>query len=80
MKMYYFTRGGYNEEYHVMAESKQDALLYLHKYCEEKDINRPIYWSGEMASYYMAEYNFFRENPEYIHEMNEGDVIQTEVS
>lgn len=36
MKYYYFNPGDYDEEYHVMAESLEDAWRYLEKYLKER--------------------------------------------
>ena len=37
MKMYYLTPGGYCNEYHVMAEDREQALNFLKAYCLEED-------------------------------------------
>lgn len=80
MKMYYFSRGGYHEEYHVMAKSKRDALLYLKRYFSEKEPEKEPTLSSYMTNYYNSQYEFFEQNHEHIYEYDEGQVVQTEVS
>ena len=77
MKMYYFSSGGYGEEYHVMAKSKNDALLYLKRYCSEMDSKCQ---DELMKTYYTSQYKWFKQNLEHIYEYSEGRVIRTEVS
>jgi hypothetical protein len=39
MKMYYFSMGGHNYEYHVMTKSKNEALSWLQLYCKQNDVS-----------------------------------------
>lgn len=76
MRMYHFSSGTYGEEYHVMATSKEDALGYLSKYCDELEMDL----LDCMKTYYTSQYEFFKNNPQFIFEFGEGEVLQTEVS
>jgi hypothetical protein len=81
MKMYYFSRGGYNSEYHLMANSKDEALEFFKTWASNirigsnEDFNRAVW-----VPVYLKEYEYFKNHPEHIEELEEGQVIQTEVS
>jgi hypothetical protein len=78
MKMYYFSKGGYYCEYHVMEESKEMALESLREYLEDQD---RYYSDGEhISSYGKGMYKFFKNNPNRIFEFERGQVVETEVS
>jgi len=78
MKMYHFSKGGYNCEYHVMEESKRMALESLRDYLEDQDRR---YSDGVRTSSYGKDmYKFFKNNPKRIFEFERGQVVETEVS
>lgn len=76
MKMYCFSKGvPYGEEYHVMAKSKNEALVYLQRYLSEKESELSPY--SILVNHYDSEYEFFKQHTELIREYGEGEVIQT---
>lgn len=93
MKKYYmFYDGGYSEQYHVLANSKEEALEYVKKFCIESDMKSYEHFRTVLKNDYASfdefltrhGYNYknylrYSKNAEYIHEFNEGEVNTTEV-
>lgn len=60
MKIYTFDSGGYTEQYHVLASSKEEALNYIKTYAINKDIERikerMEMWSADKEYKFPAKY------------------------
>jgi hypothetical protein len=66
MKMYYFSVGkDWDNEYCVMADSKEEAFEFL---------------ENHVAESYYGNLEFWRKNPDLVIEVGKGEVIQTERS
>lgn len=76
--MYYFSKGGFDTEYHVMAKSKAEALEYFKKHLLEKADKYSNYEAFD-DSYFSEEFDFFENHPERIFEYREGEFVETEV-
>jgi len=76
MQIYYFTEGGYAEEYHVLASSLEEALGFLKEYCISQDIT---YHNN--LFYHTKTYEHIVKNIDTCHKVySHGQVYRTEVS
>lgn len=63
--------GGWSEQYHVLANNREDALRYLKEYCNKDD---------RYKEYRMKNFELYENNPDFLLEFDVGEVNETEVS
>lgn len=73
--MYYFNPEGYGQEYFVMAETREEAIMYVKRSIQNKiDQNKKDGYCYEVYEDIIKEIDDYR-----IDELPEGWVVQTEI-